>query len=188
LEDWRFFSVRVEFTGRHVDITEPIRQFALDRLERLRPFDDLIEIHFVLTKEKHQRHVAEVNLKTRDDLHHSTDVTSDMYTSIASVLDKLEKQVLKSRKRHIKRRRTALSPRVIEVEAVSDVEPGVRGRLPEIVRSEGTSVKPLSTEEAAMEVTSSGSEFLLFRNSTSGRLNLVYRRKDGDIGWIDPAQ
>jgi putative sigma-54 modulation protein len=86
-------------------VTEPIRQFAMDRLERLRSLPDVIEVHFILSAEKHQRHVAEVNLKTRDAFHNCADTTNDMYTSIASALDKLEKQVLKTKTRHLTRRR-----------------------------------------------------------------------------------
>jgi putative sigma-54 modulation protein len=150
--------------------------------------NDVIEIHFILSKEKRERHVAEATVKTRDDFHHCTDVTSDMYTSIASVLDKLEKQVLKSKTRHIKRRRKAVSPRVIEAGSMAEVEPDIAGRIPEVVRSGSGSVKPLTVEEAAAEISSSGSSFLLFRNAKSDRLNVVYMRKDGDIGWIDPEQ
>jgi ribosome hibernation promoting factor len=96
--------VHVEFTGRHIDVTEPIRQFALDRLDRLRSLPDVIEVHFILSAEKHQRHVAEVNLKTRKSFHNCSEVSHDMYTSIASALDKLEKQVLKSKTRQIQKR------------------------------------------------------------------------------------
>ena len=115
--------MRVEFTGRHIEVTEPIRQFAMDRLERLRLLPDIIEVHFVLSAEKHQRHVAEINLKTRNDSHHCTEVTNDMYTSIASVLDKLERQLQKSKTRQIKRRRSVANPRVIEAESAAEVEP-----------------------------------------------------------------
>jgi putative sigma-54 modulation protein len=178
--------VRVEFTGRHIEVTEPIRQFALDRLERLRSLHDIIEVHFVLSAEKHQRHVAEINLKTRNDFHHCEEVTNDMYTSIASVLDKLERQVRKSKTRQMGQRRSVASPRVIEAESVAEVEPEVAEKLPEIVRSDSKNVKPLSVDDAAAELSDNGGAFLLFRNSKTERLNLVYRRKDGDIGWIDP--
>ena len=180
--------MRVEFTGRHLEITEPIRTFALGRLERLRSLHDIIEVHFVLSAEKNQRYTAEVNLKTRHDFHNSTDDTSDLYTSIASVLDKLEKQVQKSKTKNLKRRRKAANPRVIEAETAAEVEPEIAERLPEIIRSDGTGIKPLSIDEAAAEITASDNGFFLFRNSKTERLNVVYRRKDGNIGWVDPDQ
>ena len=180
--------MRVEFTGRHIEVTEPIRQFATDRLERLRSLRDIIEVHFVLSAEKHQRHVAEINLKTRSDFHHCEDETNDMYTSIASVIDKLERQVQKSRTRKIRRRRSAPNPRVVAAESVAEIEPSVAEQLPEIVRSDANKVKPLSLDDAAAQLGDSGGAFLLFRNAESDRLNVVYKRRDGDIGWIEPEQ
>ena len=180
--------MRVEFTGRHIEVTEPIRQFAMDRLERLRSLPDIIEVHFVLSTEKHQRHVAEIKLKTRHDFHHCTDATSDMYTSIASVLDKLERQVQKSKTRQLKRRRSVANRRVIAAASVAEVEPEIAEQLPEIVRTEVSGVKPLSIDKAAAELGQKDSAFLLFRNSRTERLNVVYEREDGDVGWIDPDQ
>lgn len=177
--------MHVEFTGRHIDVTEPIRQFAMDRLGKIRSLPDVIEVHFILTSEKHQRYVAEINLKTRSGFHNCTDETHDMYTSIASALDKLEKQVLKSKTRQVRKRRKAVSPRVIEALSVAEVEPDLAARLPEIVRSEDSHVNPLEVEEAAAELVSTGQSFLLFRHSATGRLSVVYKRGDGDVGWID---
>ena len=176
--------MHVEFTGRHIEVTEPIRQFALDRLERLRSLPDVIEVHFILTSEKHQRHIAEVNLKTREGFHNCTDVTHDMYTSIASALDKLEKQVLKSKSQNISKRRKAVSVKVIEAESVAEVEGEVARELPEIVPADVSSVRPMSVEEAATDLSGSEDGFLLFRDSRSERLSIVYKRKDGDVGWI----
>src|SRR2546427_12676299 len=86
----------VDITGRHIEITEPLRKFATDRLERLRGvIDEGLEAHFILTVEKHQRHIAEINIRTRRDFYHSEEVSTDMYTSIAAVLGKVEKQILK---------------------------------------------------------------------------------------------
>ena len=98
--------MKVDITGRHIEVTEPIRKFTTDRCERLRGIgDEIMEAHFILTVEKHQRHIAEVNIKTRHDFHHCTEVSSDMYTSIAAVLDKIEKQILKSKGRNMARKR-----------------------------------------------------------------------------------
>src|ERR1051326_6426780 len=92
--------MKIDITGRHIDITEPLRKFTTDRMERLRGIgDDIMEAHFILTVEKHQRHIAEANIKTRHDFLHGEEVSADMYTSIAAVLDKLEKQILKSKGR-----------------------------------------------------------------------------------------
>jgi putative sigma-54 modulation protein len=99
--------MKVDITGRHIEITEPLRKFAMDRIERMHGGDvtDVIEVHVVLTVEKHQRHVAEANVKTRQDFHHVQEVSTDMYTSIAAVFDKIEKLLLRSKDKTVTRKR-----------------------------------------------------------------------------------
>jgi putative sigma-54 modulation protein len=96
----------VDITGRHIEITEPLRKFAMDRIERMHgSVTDIMEVHVVLTVEKHQRHSAEANVKTKHDFHHVKEESSDMYTSIAAVFDKIEKQLLRSKDKTITRKR-----------------------------------------------------------------------------------
>ena len=110
--------MKVDITGRHIEITEPLRKFATDRIERMHGVvDDIMEVHFVLTVEKHQRHVAEANIKTRHDFHHGQEVTTDMYTSIATVMEKLEKQILRSKDKTISRKRHGGARESLEPEA-----------------------------------------------------------------------
>jgi len=176
----------VDITGRHIEVTEPIRKFATDRLERLKGIiDDVIEAHFILTVEKHQRHIAEVNLKTRHNFHHGEEVSTDMYTSIAAVLDKVEKQILRSKGKNQARHRRNNNAGVVlssEIEA----EEALGDNLPRIIRTHEVAAKPLTVDDAAVEVADSPAAFLVFRNAETQLLNVVYKRKDGNIGWIEP--
>jgi putative sigma-54 modulation protein len=79
--------------------------------------DDIMEVHFVLTVEKHQRHIAEANVKTRHDFHHGQEESTDMYTSIATVIDKIEKQILRSKDKTISRKRHGEAKETVEPEA-----------------------------------------------------------------------
>jgi putative sigma-54 modulation protein len=177
--------MKVDFTGRHIDITEPLKKFSTDRLERLRGLgDDIMEAHFILTVEKHQRHVAEVNLKTRHDFHHCTEVSTDLYTSIAAALDKVEKQILKSKGR-VQARKRRNGNGIVEATTV-EAEAALGEQLPRIIRTHEVAAKPMSVDDAAVAIEDSGSEFLVFRNSQNDQLNVVYKRKDGNIGWIEP--
>ena len=98
--------MQVDITGRHIEVTEPLRKFATDRIERMHSvLADVIEVHLVLTVEKHQRHAAEANIKTKHDFHHVQETSTDMYTSIAAVFDKVEKQLLRSKEKTISRKR-----------------------------------------------------------------------------------
>jgi putative sigma-54 modulation protein len=176
----------VDITGRHIEITEPIRKFTTDRLERLRPIiDDVIEAHFILTVEKHQRHIAEVNIKTRHDFHHGAEESTDMYTSIAAVLDKIEKQILRSKGKKAARKRRGNHLGIVAASAI-EAEAAIGENLPRIIRTHEVAAKPLSVDEAATEVDAAPNGFLVFRNSETDRLNVVYKRKDGNIGWIEP--
>jgi putative sigma-54 modulation protein len=181
--------MKVDITGRHIEITEPIRKFTTDRLERLRGIaDEVIEAHIILTVEKHQRHIAEANIKTRHDFHHGQEESSDMYTSIAAVLDKTEKQILKSKDRTISRKRRGgnHSSGVVEAPSVGEVEEQLGQTLPRIIRNHEVAAKPMSIDDAAVAIDGSPEEFLVFRNAQTERLNVVYKRKDGNIGWIEP--
>ena len=176
----------VDITGRHIEITEPIRKFTTDRLDRLRPIiDDVMEAHFVLTVEKHQRHIAEVNIKTRHDFHHGAEESTDMYTSIAAVLDKVEKQILRSKEKKVTKKRRGNHLGIIAASSV-EAEAALGEKLPRIVKTHEVAAKPLSIDDAALEVEEAANGFLVFRNSETQRLNVVYKRKDGNIGWIEP--
>ena len=179
-------KVDVDITGRHIEITEPIRKFTNDRMERLRGIgEDIMEAHFILTVEKHQRHVAEANIKTRHDFHHSEETSTDMYTSIAAVLDKIEKQILKSKGRLQTRKRRSTGSGVVTASVV-EVEEVLGERLPRIIKTHEIAAKPMSVDDAAVTVGDSDNAFLVFRNAETERLNVVYKRKDGNIGWIEP--
>lgn len=110
--------MKVDITGRHIEITEPLRKFATDRIQRMHGIsDEIMEVHFILTVEKHQRHIAEAKIKTQHEIHHGQEVSTDMYTSIATVMEKLEKQILKSKDRLISRKRHGGTRETLEPEA-----------------------------------------------------------------------
>ena len=179
----------VDITGRHIEITEPLRKFATDRLERLRGvIEEVLEVHFILTVEKHQRHIAELNMKTRRDFYHGEEVSTDMYTSIAAVIDKVEKQILRDKQKSVARKRHNNNHKgaVITTTSVIEVEEVLGEQLPRIIRSHEIAAKPMSVDDAAIQIEVSERDFLVFRNSDTERLNVVYKRKDGNIGWIEP--
>src|SRR5215510_2928920 len=126
----------VDITGRHIEVTEPIRKFTTDRLERLRGImDEVLEAHFILTVEKHQRHIAELNIKTRRDFYHGEEVSTDMYTSIAAVIDKVEKQILRDKERFVTRKRhNNHRGEVITTTSVVELEEILGEQLPRIIR------------------------------------------------------
>jgi putative sigma-54 modulation protein len=106
--------------------------------------------------------------------------TTDMYSSIDNVVDKLEKQIMKHRTR-LERRTHEGSLRLMNVpsEVVEEDEP-------QVVRTKRFAVKPMDADEAVLQMDLLGHDFFVFRNADSNEVNVVYKRKDGNYGLIEP--
>lgn len=185
--------MRLDITGRHIEITPALRKFAEEKLTKLeRLLDGPVEIHVVLEIEKH-RHTAEIQVKSRSAFFSGKQETDDLYASINEVADKLERQALKHKEKahDHKHRKSPRDPQIaaaIEanatpLEAADEVPPLSPAR---IVRSQRHKAKPLSPEDAALELEATGEDVLVFRNSETDRFNVVYRQKDGNFGLVEP--
>jgi putative sigma-54 modulation protein len=176
--------MRVEFTGRQIEITPAIREFTENRLSKIRKIlGEMIDVHVILTVEKY-RHVAEINLKSRSFKFNGAEETHDMYTSINAVLEKIERQSVKHKGKHMARKRKSAPPAApLPAEAS---ESASSNSAPKVIKTRSLAPKPMTVEEAVEEVNSSKSEFLVFRNSDSERISVVYKRKDGNFGLIEP--
>jgi putative sigma-54 modulation protein len=187
--------MNIDFTGRNIEITPAIRDYAgklLGKLEKI--LDGPLDAHIVLFVEKH-RHVAEVQLKSRAGTFSGQEETGDLYASINEAIDKVERQVRRHKdKRNARRRREA--PRAAEVAVamgeeappppVAEAEAIVDSRPRRIIRSARYRLKPLTPEDAVLELESSGHDILVFRDSLTYRVNVVHRLEDGNFGLVDP--
>lgn len=182
--------MKLSITGRHLIVTPAIREFTEERLERIeRATEGITEAHVVLVKEKY-RHIAEVVVKGKNLLLSSSQATEDMYTSIGKSLEKIENQARKHREKMIEARRRAgrksggngSEPEVLVEEEVVATLPG--DLL--MVRDEGFSRKPMSAEEAALNLRNADQPFLVFRDAATQRVGVVYNRADGNVGLILP--
>ena len=87
--------MKVNYTGRHMELTEPLKQFTKERLDKMATYlDDIIDVHVILSVEKH-RHSAEITLKTRASAFVASATTDDMYASITQAIEKLDGQAHK---------------------------------------------------------------------------------------------
>jgi putative sigma-54 modulation protein len=185
--------MQIHITGRHVAITPALRKYAEEKLKKVEKLlGGPIEAHVVLAVEK-RRHLAEIQVKSRTALLSGAHETEDLYASIGDVVEKLERQALKHKEKLTNRkkrdgRRIAASLPVPESPAAPK-RPEKRGgspRAPRILPSDRYRLKPLSPEDAAMELDSGGGDLLVYRDDQTYRVNVVYRRKDGDFGLVDP--
>jgi putative sigma-54 modulation protein len=182
--------MNIEITGRQIEITPAIREFASDKLRKLEKLlDGPLEVHVVLAVEKH-RHLAEIQVKSRAGVFSGAEETADLYASISEVADKLERQALKHKEKVTNRKRregTRMPDAAVAIENESRPEDTEPDDLPaRIVREARYRLKPLAPEDAALELEAAGEDLLVFRDANTYRVNVVYRRKDGNIGLVDP--
>jgi putative sigma-54 modulation protein len=174
--------MQVHITGRQVAITPAIRKFAEEKLHKIEKLlGGPIEAHVVLTVEK-RRHHAEIQVKSRSASLSGAEETEDLYASIGDVVIKLEHQARKHKEKLTSRKKRG--GKLIEAAVAPSRTPASRARR--IFPSDRYRLKPLSVEDAAMELDASGSDLLVYRDDQTYRVNVVYRRKDGNYGLVDP--
>ena len=191
--------MRLELTARHFTIPAPVRKLAEQRLGRvLRPLNDsAVSAQVVVTREKTRFH-AEVTLHARGEhFLHGEATGRDAQTALTASIDKVERQVQKLKSKWTERKRQSISP-AKAASATPRPERGAamfgtgleqrdNGMQPmRIIRARRYAVKPMSVDEAAIEVADGRDAFLVFRNSSTEEINVLFRRADGNLGLIEP--
>jgi len=176
----------ISVTFRHMQPTESLRTYAEEKISKIKRYLDFpLEAHVVLSVEKF-RHIADVTLSVNGTWIKGIEETDDMYSAIDQVMDKLEKQVKKYlskiRNRRTENRKGEETLGVEETE--EDMVFGLEGPSIEV---EKMIAKPMDPEEAAMQLSTSQQDFIVFRNSRSEEINVIYKRKDGNLGLIEPS-
>jgi putative sigma-54 modulation protein len=174
--------MRYSFTGKNTTVTDGLKDKVtakLGRIEKLFPEDTTINVTFSVVKLDHKIEVT-VRLPKRVLRAEVTDL--DMYAAIDLVTDKLENQMIKykNRLRDKSRRDKSFAD---ELSAIPDAD--IENET-KIVKKKKFALKPMEPEEAAMEMELVGHNFFVFRNSVTEELNVVYKRKNGDYGLIEP--
>lgn len=175
--------MRVTVTFRHLDSSEPLRKYALEKTERLAKYlFEPIDVHWALSVEK-IRQIADATVAANSLTIKAQEASQDMYAAIDAVIDKLEKQVRKHKEKikdHKPHTDTPASARFPRPEAAERLNPAQR-----IVKNENQFVKPMSVDEAAMQMDLVGNDFLVFTDSATNNINVIYRMKDGNYGLIE---
>lgn len=179
--------MNVEITGRHVLITPAIRTYVLKRLRKfVKIFGEDIKFHVIIDVEK-LRQSAEILLKSKMLDLTGKGQTDDMYSSITIAIEKLERQALKHKSKIIEgKRQRAKAKSVATKSGLAESSAGVLAQRTGRVQEEEAQKKPMAVEEAVLELNHSEYPFIVFRNSESGEVNVLYRQKDGTLGLIRP--
>jgi len=182
----------IKVTGRHVAVTEPIVDYARKKVESLHlDYPRIIDAQVILDVEKY-RHIAEVVLHCSN--HITIDAsaeTSDLYASIDEAVGKIAQQMRKHKTRIMRQHRPRRGQiRLIEEQIFADEvddEPD-NGAEPLVVRTEKYPVKPMFVDEAVLQLQmNTAQQFVVFLNARSEKVNVLYRRKQGNFGVIEPA-
>ncbi|HEY3171669.1 MAG TPA: ribosome-associated translation inhibitor RaiA [Thermoanaerobaculia bacterium] len=181
----------VECTGRNVEVTPSLRNLARERAERLeRHLGGPANVRVVLSHERH-RFGAEIIATHRRRRWNAHEYTADPRAAVALAFEKIDAQAKKDLEKRRDRKNRA-SPRLLPPEepaapAGGAGKKGARAAAPErrIVRSGRLAVKPMSAEEAALRIESSEEEFVVFRDSGTEKISVLYRRRDGNFGLIE---
>jgi putative sigma-54 modulation protein len=181
--------------GRHVDITPGLRSHVEQKLEKLSEhFEKDFRADVVLCVEKN-RHTAEITVHLNGLHVHGRETSEDMYSSVDNVFEKLEKQVRKYKNRISKAKSRERMPlHELEHHLLELTEP-LEDEVPEtdtpvaahrIIEREPMEVNPLTVDEAVLQLELRDYDFLVFSNSDSGKVNVVYKRSDERYGLIVP--
>jgi putative sigma-54 modulation protein len=179
--------VRLHVKGKNVEVSDSIRQYAEEKLAKLdRQLHELTQVELELWMEKNPsiaaNQVAEATIWTKGPTLRAREASSDMKASIDQLTDKLLRQVEHYRaKRSRKQARGNGIPAPGGPMSIPDQE-----RNAEIVKTKQFPVKPMTAEEAALQLELVGHDFFVFQNDESGEINVLYRRRDGGYGLIEP--
>jgi len=182
--------MRLDITGRHVEITPAIRQLIERRLARVERLlnDSAVSATVILTLEKY-RHRTEIIVHARGDkLMRGLGEGNAWTLSVRQAVEKVEQQAKKVKGKWSERKRSDMRRRVPRtVRAAAAIRPPrPEPEGPRVIRATRYAVKPMSLDDAALRIEQSAEAFLVFRNPDSSAVNIVYRRKDGQLGLIEP--
>jgi len=185
--------VTIQIAGRHLDVGDALRERISDGLEAAvtKYFDRSFDANVTVEKRGHEV-ITECNVHLPSGIIlQSTGAASDPYASLEDSLEKMGKRVRRYHRRlkdHHKRSPMPSEPaNAFIIKGGDEVVPEDKGEAPLIVAESASDVKTMSVSEAVMQLELSDTPAVLFRNVKHSGLNMVYRRDDGNIGWVDPA-
>ena len=179
-----------KFKGRNIEITDALEDYAVKKLSKLEKFLDNVKGAQVFMAIEGERHTVEVTIPLNGMIIRGEETTNDMYTSLDLVEDKLEKQIEKYKTKLYRHNRGAGLKKALAEEIRMQLDKESQEQESndnfKIVRSKRFALKPMDEEEAIMQMNMLGHNFFVFFNAQSEEVNVVYKRKNGDFGLIEP--
>ncbi len=174
--------MNIIITGKNMEISDLLRNYVEKKANRLsrylpRASEVRVELRTEGTKDVQHSQVAEITLRAKGTILRSEERSADIFASVDTALDKMYRRVMRYKTKRYKRGREEKAP-TLEAEEAS----------PRIVRTKRFPIRPMDEEEAVEQMELLGHDFFLFYNVASGQINLLYRRRDGNYGLIEPEE
>ena len=189
--------MRLELTGRHITITPALRKVVEQRLQHTSRVlnSSAVSAQVVLTHEKTRVH-ADVTLHARgENFLHGEGTGRDVNTALGAAVERIDRQAQRVKEKRKDRRRSGIAlekaaapaPRPKPAPATAATSTGEgRGRKARVIRERGYAVKPMTVEDAAAEIGDGRGAVIVFRNSGTDAVTVLFRRTDGNLGLIEP--
>lgn len=169
-------------TGRHLEITPALKNYVEKKVKRINRYLSNISEAVVTISVQKYRHKVEVLLKVNGVLIQAEGVTSEVYSSIDEVSEKLGRQIKKYKEKLVSHRKSEGKGSSGAPDVKSTLEVG------RIIKNKRFELKPMSPDEAVMQMDLLDKSFFIFTNDNSGDINVIYRRRDGNFGLIEPLK
>lgn len=180
-------SVRIVVKGKNIDVTPALREYAEKRVNKLSRFfqnREDVQVDVVLSVERDMQ-IAEITYHLGGLFMRGESSSNDMYASIDEASDRISRQVRKYKDRIRSVTNDSLRFQVPDNGAIPSVD---EEEAPEIVRTKRFAIKPMDIDEAVMQMELLGHDFFVFANAQTEEVNVLYKRKDGRYGLIEPTR
>ena len=170
--------------GKNLEITDPLRDYVnkkLGKLDRYLPSIDEVRVELSVesVKSTKDRQVVQVTMRSNNTILRAEERSADMFAAVDAVRDKLQRQIRRFKEKPVRvRERAQAAARKAEMAPVE--------LPPRIVRTKRFSVRPMSADEAIEQMELLGHDFFVFYNSDDDQMNVLYRRRDGNYGLLQP--
>lgn len=179
--------MRFDIRGKNIELTDALKDYTTKRLSKLEKYiEDVKEAQVALSIEG-EGHKVEVTIPLNGVILRGEEASSDMYSSIDLVEEKLEKQIEKYKTRLYRSNRGAGLKKALAEEIKKELDKNQKEtEMFNIVRTKKFALKPMDEEEAIMQMNLLGHNFFVFFNAETDEVNVVYKRKDSNYGLIEP--
>ena len=176
--------MQITVIGRHIEATDALKQYATEKFSRLEKyFPKGVQVTVTISVVKKVHHIAEAVIKSNGLLMQASEETEEMYSAIDLLVEKIERRARRYKEKLVDHKHQSAKPEAAPGPGAFHAE----DRIPQIIKTKRFDLKPMQPEEAVMQMELLDKDFYIFANAGSGHINVIYKRKDGNVGLIEPA-